>query len=151
MKKILVLTALILAPILMLAQRYRTVELKPITKQGWKYFYDLKKVSSPIALEVPLMSLEDPEINRFVKSSKAWRTAGVIVSFAPVIYLISLDKHTYVDQSTFWWIFGGTILAQIGLEAIGHVQFGKGIDKYNRLVLLPSGSSLGLQATWKFR
>lgn len=132
------------------AQKYKTVELKPITQQGWKYFYDLNKVSSPHALEVPLLSVKDPEVTRYLKASQNWQLAESFVTIIPLVYILSLPRNQYVDQNTFWWIMGGTIAVQIGMEAISHFKLGKAIDKYNLIILQPSGRSLGLQVTWKF-
>jgi hypothetical protein len=148
--KSLLLVALILIPMIVFAQKYRTIELKPITKQGWKYFYDLKSVSSPLALEVPLISLQDDEINRQLKASKTWTTVGALITIAPVIYLVSLPRNSYIEPTTFWWVFGATIAAQLGCEAIKHAKLEKAIDRYNYLILQPSGRSLGLELTWKF-
>lgn len=133
-----------------MGQRYKTIELKPITQQGWKYFYDLKKVSSPAALEVPLLAVEDEEVNRYLKASKTWKGVGSALTFIPLVYVLSLPRNQYVDPNTFWWVFGATIAAQLGIEAISHVKLGKAIDKYNYLIMQPSGNSLGLQLTWKF-
>ena len=150
MKKILLLAAMLAIPMILSAQKYRSVELKPITKQGWKYFYDLKPVTSPVALEVPLLALQDDEINRYFKASKTWATVGAVITIVPFVYLISLPRNSYIDQSTFWWVFGGTIAAQLGCEVVKHAKLEKAIDRYNYLILQPSGRSLGLQLTWKF-
>lgn len=132
------------------SQKYRTVELKPITQQGWSYFYDMNKVSSPLALEVPLLAVKDNEVNRYLRASKNWRTAESFVTLIPLIYILSLPRNQYVDPNTFWWIFGGTLAVQLGMEAITHFKLGKAIDKYNMIILQPSGHSLGLQLTWRF-
>lgn len=131
-------------------QQYRTVELKPITQQGWRYYYDLKKVTSPVALEVPLLAVNDDEVNRYLKGYKNWTAAAGFVTIVPLIYFLSLPKSGYVDQETFWWVFGGTIAAQLGMTAVSHVKLGKSIDRYNMLILQPSGRSLGLSVTYKF-
>lgn len=135
------------------AQQYRTIELKPITKQGWKYYYDFKKVSTPLALDVPLLAVNDQEVNRYLKASRTWRSAQNIVTLVPLVYLLTLPRQQYVDPETFWWMFGGTIAAQLGMEAVVHAKLGKAVDKYNMLILRPTGSAqgMGLQVTWKFR
>lgn len=150
MKKTLLLIGFTLGAGTAIAQTYKTVELKPITQQGWKYFYDLKKVSSPIALEVPLLAVNDDEVNRHLKGARTYRTIESIVIIVPLVYVLSLPRNTYVDPNTFWWIFGGTLAAQLGLEALSHMQMGKAIDKYNMIILRPSGRSLGLELTWRF-
>ncbi len=150
MKKTLLLIGLALVTSTLLAQTYKTIELKPITKQGWKYFYDLKKVSSPIALEVPLLAVNDAEVTRHLKGARTFRTIESIIAIVPLVYVISIPNNQYVDSSTFWWVFGGTLATQIGLEALSNAQLGKAIDKYNMIILRPSGRSLGLELTWKF-
>lgn len=151
MKKSSLLIALITASFMVQAQKYRTIELKPITQQGWKYFYDLKKVTSPVALEVPLMSLNDNEVNRYFKKSKAWRDVGAIVTIVPLVYFLTLPNNTQINETTFWVIVGSTIAVQIGCEAISHLHLGKAIDRYNYIIMQPSGNSLGVKLTWKFR
>lgn len=135
-------------------QKYKTVELKPITQQGWKYFYDLKRVSSPAALEVPLLAVDDPEVTRYLKASKNWKSAEQFVTLIPLVYFLTLPRTQYVDPNTFWWIFGGTIAAQLGMEAISNAKLGLAIDKYNLIILRPTGSiqnGLGMSATWRLR
>ncbi|MBL7864689.1 MAG: hypothetical protein JNK10_07435 [Cyclobacteriaceae bacterium] len=151
MKKSLVFIFCLLSAGLTYGQRYKTIELKPISKQGWKYAYDLKSVSSPAALEVPLIAVNDAEVNRYFKASKTWRTVGSVVTVIPFIYIISLSNNVSINQSTFWWVIGSTVLAQIGFEAVSHAKLGMAIDRYNYVIMQPSGNSLGLELTWKFR
>jgi hypothetical protein len=141
---------ILLLPLTLLAQRYKTLELKPISKQGWQYYYDLKRVSSPVALEVPLMALNDEEVTRYYRASKSFRIASGIVAGAPLIYLLTLPSNGYVDPTVFLYVLGGTFVTQIGLEAIRHIKLGKAINRYNSLIFQPSSSSLGLKITWKF-
>jgi hypothetical protein len=152
MKKTSLLLSLFFAVIALPAwcQQYRTVELKPITQQGWRYYYDLKKVSSPVALEMPLMAVNDDEVNRYLKGSKNWNAAASFVTLIPLIYILTLPNNSYVDSSTFWWVIGGTAAVQLGMTAISHIKLGKSIDRYNMLILRPSGRSLGLEVTYKF-
>jgi len=141
---------MLLLPAALFAQRYQTIELKPITKQGWQYYYDFKRVSSPVALEVPLMALNDEEINSYFRASKKIRSISGVIAFVPLIYLFTVPSTGSADPTTFWLIMGGTIVAQLGVEAIRHVKLGRAIDRYNSLIFQPSSSSLGVQLTWKF-
>ncbi len=131
-------------------QQYRTIELKPIAQEGWKYYYDLKRVSSPVALEVPLLAVNDDEVNRYLKAYKNWSAAAGLVTIIPIVYVLSIPRTGYVDQETFWWVFGGTLAAQLGITAISHIKLGKSIDRYNMLILRPTGLNLGLSVTYKF-
>jgi len=141
---------ILLLPATLFAQRYQTIELKPIAKQGWQYYYDLKRVSSPVALEVPLMALNDEEINRHFRAAKSWRYVSGLISFVPFFYLISLPSNGYADPTIFWLVVGGTLASQIGIDVYRHIKLGKAIDRYNSLIFQPSSSSLGVQLTWKF-
>jgi len=134
-----------------MGQQYKTIELKPITKQGWKYFYDLKKVSSPAALEVPLLAVNDQEVERYLKGYKSWHAAGNFILLVPLIYVLSLPRNHYIDPNTSWIIFGSTIAAQIGLEAIANVKLGKSVDKYNVIIMRPEGSLNGVGASVTLR
>lgn len=149
--KMLIFLFVLLIPAGVLAQRYKTVELKPITKQGWRYYYDLKKVKSHLALEIPLMSLNDEEITKYVQASKAYQSAAIAVAFIPVVYIFTIPGNSgYVNPTTFWIIMGGSLATQIGLNAIGHNKLGKAIDRYNTLIFKPSSRSLGVEMVWRF-
>jgi hypothetical protein len=137
-------------PATVFAQRYKTIELKPITKRGWQYYYDLKLVSSPVALEVPLMALNDEEINRHFQAAKTLRNVSFAVSFVPLIYIFTIPTYGYADPTTFWLIVAGTLVTQLGMDVFRHIKLGKAIDRYNSLIFQPSSSSLGVQLTWKF-
>jgi len=141
---------ILLIPTALFGQRYQTIELKPITKQGWQYYYDLKRVSSPVALEIPLMALNDEEINRHFRASKTLRNVSYVISFAPLIYLFTLPSNGYADPTTFWLVVAGTLVAQLGIDVFRHIKLGKAVDRYNSLIFQPSSNSLGLQLTWKF-
>jgi hypothetical protein len=137
-----------LIPTALFAQRYKTVELKPIAKQGWRYYYDLKKVAHPVALEIPLLALNDEEVNQYYRTSKSLRTAANVVGILPLIFLFTIPATG--DETAFWVVLGGTVAAQLSLVAVSHAKLGRAIDRYNTLIFQPSSSSLGIQATWKF-
>jgi hypothetical protein len=150
MKKTLLLIGLVLVTAAAMSQTYKTVELKPITQQGWKYFYDLKRVTGPAALEVPLIAVNDEEVTHHLKGFRTYQTIESVVVIIPLVYVLSLPRNQYVDPNTFWWVLGGTLAVQLGMEALSHVQLGKAIDKYNMIILRPSGRSFGLELTWRF-
>ncbi len=152
MNKSLVVVGLLLTALTCGAQapQYKTVQLKPITQEGWKYFYDLRKVSGPAALEVPLLAVNDVEVTRYLRSYRSWNAAASAVTLVPLIYILSLPRNQYVDPNTFWWILGGSLAAQLGMTAISHIKLGKAVDKYNEIILQPSGRSLGLEVIYRF-
>ncbi|MCW5911399.1 MAG: hypothetical protein KIT62_10010 [Cyclobacteriaceae bacterium] len=131
-------------------QQYKTVELKPIAKQGWRYYYDFKRLGGPIALEVPLIAINDEETFRLYKTSKTIRAVGQALGFIPLFYIISIPENGFINPSTFWILVGSSLAAQLGMETLGHFKLGKAIDRYNLLIFQPSSNSLGLQIKLQF-
>ncbi len=58
------------------AQDTKTFQLKPIHKQGWKYFYGGKKMNSVYALQIPLEALDNTEINERFRKFKKLQVLG---------------------------------------------------------------------------
>src|SRR3954470_3400047 len=92
------------------AQQTKTTELKGIYHQGLRYYYDLKKVDGgAYGLQIPLQSLNDPEINRRYKSFKTFRTIETVVAFVPIVYLVTIipeSRRQKVSSTTFWTVYG---------------------------------------------
>jgi len=133
------------------AQHTKSAELKPIHRQGSRYFYDFRRVDGgAYGLQIPLQSLGDEEVNIRYKKFKSLRVLEGIFSVVPLFYLFSLPSNGRPDYHTFLIIYGssfaGVILVEIGAKA----QLRKGIDRYNRLILEPSGRTAGLSLTFKF-
>lgn len=149
MKKTWLLPILLLACFQLYGQKYKTIELKPITKQGWNYYYDLKKVKSPYTLQFPLMGVEDEEIDRLYKGFQTMNTLSTITSFIPIIYIITLPKGA-IDQETFWTLWGASLATVFIFQGLGHSKLGKAIDRYNLLIYQPSGQSFGASLSVRF-
>lgn len=135
------------------AQRLKTVELKPIYKQGFRYYYDMNRVRTPFALQVPLLSLNDEEIDRRYKNFTLLSDAGSIIAFAPLIYIISgtYSSGTGFNPDTFLWLILAAFGLDITLDLFAHNQLRKGIDRYNELIVVPSSGTPGLALRYKFR
>jgi len=141
-----------------LAKSYKTMELKPIQVQGWKYFYDFKRVNSPYALVIPMQSLEDEEINRRLNSYNTLQTLRGLGYLASVLYLISGASSSQSADETFLILFGAAIVADLSFTIIAHHQMRLAIDKYNLSIISPQArtkavypqSSLGLRFLYKF-
>ncbi len=140
------------------AQSYKSVELKPIYKQGWKYYYDFRKVNSPSALQIPLQSLNDEEVNvRFRRYSTMQSLRG-IGYFASVIYLISGSSSIQGSGEVFLGILAASVIADITLSITSHHQMKKAIQRYNLLIInkkigagiQPGQQLIGLGFTRKF-
>jgi hypothetical protein len=133
------------------AQTTISMDLKPIFQQNGRYFYNMKKLDGgAYGLQVPLQSLGDPEINKRYNTFKALRKAEMVLSFVPIFYLFYIANNHYVNKEEFWTIWGSTLGGIIVLDLIAKNQLHKGIDRYNHLVLEPSGRSIGISLTYKF-
>jgi len=77
MRKLFGILLFMLGSLFAWAQQTITVPLKPIHKQGRQYFYDGKRMYSPYAIQVPLQSLNDREINRYFNQFRGFQQARV--------------------------------------------------------------------------
>lgn len=133
------------------AQHTKTAELKPIHRQGGRYFYDFRRVDGgAYGLQIPLQSLGDDEVNIRYKKFKSLRTLEGIFSIAPLLYLFTQPSYGLPDYETFWIVYGGSFAGILLVEIGAKAQLRKGIDRYNRLILEPSGKAAGLSITFKF-
>jgi hypothetical protein len=136
------------------AQETKTMELKGIYHHGLNYYYDLKKVDGgAYGLQIPLQSLNDTEINRRYKSFRKLRSIESVVIAIPVVYLLSVipqSRRQNLNATTFWTVYGTSVLAIIGLEIAAKHHLKKGIDRYNQLIISPGSASLGAAVTYKF-
>lgn len=147
--KIKLLVPAIVLAISAFGQATQTVHLKPIHKQGLYYYYNFKKVDGgAYGLQIPLQSLEDPEIDLRYKNFKTLRQIGATAIFIPVIYLFSPSSTTSrstrrFDPQTFWILYFGSIATTIGFEIGAKRQLNRGIDKYNTTIM--KRNSIGLR------
>lgn len=133
------------------AQLTKSVELKPIYKQGSKYYYDLKKLKNGYALQVPLLALEDDEINKRFRNFTVVRKIGRYSYLMPLIYLITISSSNGQNQAqvsrgeidAFNALFWGAVAANITCNIISNYQLGRGVSRYN--ILIFKNNSLGLQ------
>lgn len=134
-----------------LAQYRRTIELKPISNQGLQYYYDLRKVRTPYALQLPLLSIDDEETNARYRRFERLDLAGNLVFFLPTLYLFSeYNNNSVTSARTFLWLVVGTVGLDLTLDIIAHRQLRKGIDRYNQLIVMPSSASSGLSVRYVF-
>jgi hypothetical protein len=135
------------------AQRLKTVELKPIYKEGFRYYYDMKRVRTPYALQVPLLSLNDEEVERRYKNFNRFKNIGNYVPLIPFIYMTSVmnTPGTIYNRDTFLLIFLGTFGLDISLDILAHGQLKKGIGRYNELIVVPSSGTPGLALRYRIR
>src|SRR6478752_5769000 len=119
------------------AQGTKEVALKPIYKNGWKYFYGDKRVNSVYALQIPLESIDDKEINLRYKKFKTFQVLRGVAYIPGLIYLLANGNFggrrptRGISSETFLLIMAGGVAADITFNALSHHQMGKAIDIYN--------------------
>ena len=134
-----------------MAQYRRTIELKPISNQGLQYYYDLRKVRTPYALQLPLLSIDDEETHARYRRFERLDLAGNLLIFVPIFYLSSeYNSNSVTAAETFFWMVIGTIGLDLTLDLLAHRQLRKGIDRYNQLIVTPSSASSGLSLRYVF-
>ncbi len=131
------------------AQATKSIELKPIQIQGPRYYYNFRKLrGGAFALQAPLQSLEDEEVNRHYRNFNTLVTVGRMAFIAPLTYFLSvLFGHTHTSlrrfQRTYWTLLSGATLINVGTEIAGRSQVRKAVDRYNLIIL--KGNSVGMQ------
>jgi hypothetical protein len=67
----------------------KQVQLKPIHYQGSWYYYDgVRLTGGAYGVQVPLMAVEDDQINRRYKKYRTLHTISNLVNLIPLTYLI---------------------------------------------------------------
>lgn len=134
-----------------LAQYRRTIELKPISHQGLQYYYDLRKVRTPYALQLPLLSIDDEETNARYRRFERLDLAGNLIFVVPTLFLFSeYNDNSVTAARTFMWLVVGTVGLDLTLDLIAHRQLRKGIDRYNQLIVTPSSATAGISVRYVF-
>jgi hypothetical protein len=130
------------------AQDTKEVPLKPIYKHGWKYFYGDQRMNSVDALQIPLQSLNDREINMRYNKFKTYQTLRFLAYIPGIVYVLANANFggrrptRGISTDTFVILWVGGFAADITFNALGHREMGKAIDLYN--VKISDKSSLGL-------
>ncbi len=129
----------------------KTIELKPISNRGYQYYYDLLRLRTPYALQMPLLSIEDMEVKKRYRNFERLDMVGNFLFIVPTIFLFS-DLNTGGSNAarTFLWLVAGAVGADIVLDVFAHAQLRKGIDRYNQLIVTPASSSAGLSIRYVF-
>jgi len=146
--RVLVAAALLIGALCVRAQSTKEISLKPIYKNGWKYFYGDQRMNSVYALQIPLQSLNDNEINMRYKKFKTFQALRIVAYIPSIVYLLvnanfgGRRPTRGINQETFWLLWGGGIVTDLTFNAISHGQMGKAIDIYN--VKISNKSSVGL-------
>jgi len=130
------------------AQYTKEMPLKPIYKNGWKYFYGVQRMNSAYALQIPLQSLNDSEINARYKKFKTFQVLRGVAYIPGVVYLLTNANFggrrptRGISSETFLLLWAGGLVGDITFNALSHDQMAKAIDIYN--MKISNKSMLGL-------
>jgi len=123
---------------------YKTIELRPIQKQGWRYYYDFKKVTTAEALQIPLIAMEDEQIQKYYNSYVGLQTAAGLVLVVPVLYILYGASNQYYSPDSFWTITITSFAASLALQIWSHNRMKLAIERYNTLLLPPPSGSVAI-------
>jgi hypothetical protein len=131
------------------AQSTKTIQLKPILKNGKHYFYGSKRVNSAYALQIPLEGIMDDQVNLYFKRFKRCQNFRA-VAYIPALLLIFYSPiNTNSRGNTFLGALAAGVVADITLNRVSHYQMGKAIDLYNISILQRSAIGLRLEKSNK--
>jgi hypothetical protein len=115
--------------------QYKTIELKPIQKHGWQYYYDFRKVSTPEALQIPLLAMEDERIIKYYNTFSGLQLVSGLVFLVPVIYVLYQAGNTYYSSESFWTITIAAVVTSATLQIWSHNRMKLAVERYNMLLL----------------
>ena len=115
--------------------QYKVLDLKPIQKQGLRYYYDFKKVSTPLALQIPLMALEDEQIAKNFRTFENLQLASDIVFVAPAVWILLALGGADISTESFWAVTLGAAATVLVLQIWSHNRMKLAIERYNMLLL----------------
>ncbi len=142
MRKLFGILLFMLGSLFAWAQQTITVPLKPIHKQGRQYFYDGKRMYSPYAIQVPLQSLNDREINRYFNQFRGFQQARGLAYLPSLIFLFTNESNSQDASRVFLLLLAGGFAADIGLSIASHTRLSKAINLYNFAIM--DRASIGL-------
>lgn len=108
---------------------------------GDNFFYGNKKVNNAYALQIPLESLEDEEINEKFQAFKNTRTVGRVFTFIPLVYAAILVGYNQPagsgpdDVTGFVAVLLSSTVANVICIVVSNNQLRKAVDRYNLLII----------------
>lgn len=118
--------------------------LKPVViGANGRYYYGGQRLRSNYSLEIPFGELDDPEVNRYFKSSRIIRTVGSVVTALPGVYFLLAGRNNGISRQTFWVTYFGAIGVSLTTNLLANFQMRKAVNTYNsRLVHTRLGLSI---------
>ncbi len=116
---------------------YRTPLAAIETKQtlwGKEFIYKKQLINDPLALQIPLLEAQDPEISyEFLTFKNQRKTMRLISGISTVVALYSFLDQNKVSNGFYWSVVGSTAIVNICLGAISNKHLNKALHKYNTL------------------
>lgn len=115
---------------------------------GMKYIYERQTIENPLALQIPLLQLQDPEVSsRFLKF-KSQRKAMQWVNIASAgVSLYTIFNRDKVSNNFYWTSLGSALVITTYLSFRSTVHLSKSIARYNQLQLQQSRIGLSINQT----
>jgi hypothetical protein len=142
-KKLILIALLAGVSINVSAQFTKSIPLKPIYKNGQKYFYGTKRVNSGYSLQIPLEGIDDPEVNRYYNGYKTLQNLRGYAYLPAMVFLFAGSTGSQNEAETFLYLLLAGVAGDITFNLVSHHKMGKAIDIYN--VAITERASLGLQ------
>ena len=121
------------------AQFTKTIVLKPIYKEGFRYFYDTKRVNTAYSLQIPLEGINNKEVDHYFRGFKTFQTLRGLAYVPAVVFLFTTPNGSTQDAQTFLYLTLGGIAGDLAFNIISQNKMGKAIDIYN-IAIAPRGS-----------
>lgn len=109
------------------------IESKP-TFWGRQYVYKNQLISDPLALQIPLLEVKDPEISyEFLTFKNQRRTMRLISGISTVVALYSFIEANKVSNGFYWSVVGSSAIINIYLGTASMKHLNRALNKYNAL------------------
>jgi len=115
---------------------------------GMKYIYERQTIENPLALQIPLLQMQDPEVSsRFLKF-KSQRKAMQWVNIASAgVSLYTIFNRDKVSNNFYWTSLGSALVITTYLNFRSTIHLSKSIARYNQLQLQQSRIGLSINQT----
>jgi hypothetical protein len=98
------------------------------------FVYKRQVLENPLALQIPLMEMQDPEINReFLTYKRQQNHIKWISSGTLALSLYSLMKKDAVSDGFYWSVVGASALANVYFGSVSMRHFNRALSRYNAL------------------
>lgn len=105
-----------------------------LTLWGKEFIYKKQLIDDPLALQIPLLEAQDPEISyEFLTFKNQRKTMRLISGISTLVALYSFIEQNKVSGGFYWSVVGSSAIVNICLGAISNKHLNKALYKYNNL------------------